>query len=351
MKHPVSWRSLFRVPNGYHNPPNGLYVYQPQQLNAAVAASQTPRSCFFVLNARHYSLFDLLLALPYLESCLVCLQGAAAHERFYRTMKLTLATLFLTTWISTTHAWGDGSYYNSGSGSYSDNSNDNSDSTYSSNGYQRFGGQGFFSDSYSTKVIAHAVLATIAFGFLFPAGGILIRLASFRGLWIIHGIWQLLAYALYIAAFALGVYLVRKGPRNMLHDPHPIIGIILLGLLFFQPFFGLVHHFKFKKHLRRTLWSYLHLWIGRIVVTLGIINGGLGLRLARRMPFERPSDGAIIGYGVAAGFMWLLYVLSAVIGERRRSRVRTEAAGQNATNQKAYASSRTSSNANEGRDA
>ncbi|KAF2214674.1 hypothetical protein CERZMDRAFT_57181 [Cercospora zeae-maydis SCOH1-5] len=262
-------------------------------------------------------------------------------------MKPTIATVFLIACISTTHAWSGGPYYNGGSDG--DSRNDDSDSSYSSNGYQGFGGQGFFSDSYSTKVIAHAVLATIAFGFLFPAGGILIRLASFRGLWVVHAVWQLLAYALYIAAFALGVYLVRTGPRNMLHDPHPIIGIVLLGLLFFQPFSGLLHHFLFRKHLRRTLWSYLHLWLGRIVVTLGIINGGLGLRLARRMPFGRPSDGAIIGYGVAAGFMWLLYVLSAIIGERRRSRVREQAVAQNPTSRKVYASSKTSSDANEGR--
>ncbi|PIB01261.1 hypothetical protein CB0940_00125 [Cercospora beticola] len=264
-------------------------------------------------------------------------------------MKLTLATACLAACISTTYAWGGGSYYDDGSGSSSDSSSDNSGSSYSSNGFQGFGNSGFFSDSYSTKVIAHAVLATVAFGFLFPAGGILIRLASFRGLWVIHAVWQLLAYVLYIAAFGLGVWLVRTGPRNMLHDPHPIIGIVLLGLLFFQPFFGLLHHFLFRKHLRRTLWSYLHLWLGRIVVTLGIINGGLGLRLARRMPFNRPSNGAIIGYGVAAGVMWLLYVLSAIIGERRRSRVREQAAAQAPMSQKAYAPSKSSSTGRGGR--
>ena len=119
-------------------------------------------------------------------------------------------------------------------------------------------------------------------------------------------------------------------------------------MIFFQPFFGLMHHLLFKRHLRRTFWSYAHLWLGRIIVTLGIINGGLGLRLARRLPIGRPSRGAIIGYSVAAGVMWLLYVLAVVLGENRRRRVRQTAA-QATGNEKAYASSKSSSHNPEGR--
>lgn len=104
-----------------------------------------------------------------------------------------------------------------------------------------------------------------------------------------------------------------------------------------------MHHLLFKKHLRRTFWSYAHLWLGRIIVTLGIINGGLGLRLARKLPIVGPPGrGAIIGYSAAAGVMWLLYVLAVVLGERRRSRVRQTAA-QATGNEKAYASSKSSS--------
>lgn len=120
--------------------------------------------------------------------------------------------------------------------------------------------------------------------------------------------------------------LVRNSPRDTIHDPHPIIGLILLAVIFFQPFFGLMHHLLFKRHLRRTIWSYAHLWLGRIVITLGIINGGLGLRLARKFPLGPPSRGAMIGYGIAAGFMWLLYVLAVLLGERKRRKVRRSAA-------------------------
>ena len=167
-------------------------------------------------------------------------------------------------------------------------------------------------------ITAHAVMAALAFGFIFPSGGILIRLASFPRLWLAHGIVQLLAYFLYIAAFALGVYMASHA--RLINEAHPILGIVVFVLIIFQPVLGFVHHVAFKKYSRRTVWSYAHVWLGRIAITLGIINGGLGLQLSQRTRIFAPSQGAIIGYAVAAGVMWLLYVASAIIGERKRSR-------------------------------
>ena len=166
-------------------------------------------------------------------------------------------------------------------------------------------------------VTAHAVLATLAFGLLFPVGGIIIRLASFPGLWWVHGLFQMVAYVLYIAAFAIGVHMATR--MHMLHLAHPIIGIVLFVLLIFQPILGFLHHTMFKKHSRRVLWSYGHIWLGRIVITLGIINGGLGLKLAERSPFAA-KKGAIIAYGVVAGGIWLIYMASAIYGEMKRKR-------------------------------
>lgn len=106
---------------------------------------------------------------------------------------------------------------------------------------------------------------------------------------------------------------------DMIHNAHPILGIVLFVALFFQPFLGTLHHFFFKKHSRRGFFSYAHIWLGRILITLGIINGGLGLQFAGRFRLAPPSTGAIIGYGVGAGLIWLIYVVSVLVGERRRS--------------------------------
>jgi len=70
----------------------------------------------------------------------------------------------------------------------------------------------------------------------------------------------------------------------------------------------------FKKHARRFVWSYFHIWLGRILITLGIINGGLGLRLANN------TKKGEIAYGVIAGFMWLVWMAAAVYGEVKRAR-------------------------------
>jgi hypothetical protein len=69
---------------------------------------------------------------------------------------------------------------------------------------------------------------------------------------------------------------------KQLDQAHPIIGIVLFILIFFQPILGYMHHRLFKKYKRRTFWSHAHIWLGRIIITLGIINGGLGLDLAHK---------------------------------------------------------------------
>ena len=171
---------------------------------------------------------------------------------------------------------------------------------------------------YNAIITAHAVLATAAFAFFFPLGGILIRLGNFPRLWLIHGIFQMFAYLIYIAAFGLGIYMTANTP--MMSERHPIIGVIVLLLVLFQPLLGFVHHLAFKKHSKRVVWSYAHIWLGRIAITLGIINGGLGLELSKKTRFSAPSQGAVIGYSVVAGLMWLAYVASVIYGERKRSR-------------------------------
>ncbi|RYP52931.1 hypothetical protein DL768_002027 [Monosporascus sp. mg162] len=165
----------------------------------------------------------------------------------------------------------------------------------------------------------HGILAAIAFVGLFPLGSIFVRVIPGRFAWIVHAITQTVAYIVFIGAAVLGLYLV-----NMIQIPpngaslletsavnvHPIVGIVILALLFFQLILGLVHHAKFKRLGRRTAWTHLHLWNGRVMMTLGIVNGGLGLGLAR------PSSGSIAAYLVVAATVWLL-VLAAAHGELR----------------------------------
>ncbi|KAF2139557.1 iron reductase domain protein [Aplosporella prunicola CBS 121167] len=204
-------------------------------------------------------------------------------------------------------------------GSSSGGNSVNSFGANPSNPLQLSGQQGLFG-SHRDMLIAHGVLACLAFVIFFPFGAISIRLFSFPSLIWFHAAIQILGYMLFIAAFGIGVYIATQMKAMDMY--HPIIGIVLFVLLFFQPILGFMHHALFKKYRKRTLWSYGHLWLGRIIITLGIINGGLGLLWA-----DNAGQSAYIAYGVVGGIIWLIYVFAAIYGEIKRARTPPAYAG------------------------
>jgi len=190
-----------------------------------------------------------------------------------------------------------------------------------SNGFRPIGAAGGSNGNQRTMLIAHGVLASLAFVILFPMGSIAIRLASFPGIIWIHAIFQVVAYLIYIVAAGLGLYLAKD--LNVMSDKHPIIGIAVLLALFVQPIFGWLHHSLFKKYGHRMMWSHAHIWVGRIAISLGIINGGLGLKLSDCR--GQSSKGGMIAYGVVAAVIWLAWVVATFIGERRRIKAQRNA--------------------------
>lgn len=68
--------------------------------------------------------------------------------------------------------------------------------------------------------------------------------------------------------------------------------------------------------------GYIHLWMGRVLIVLGVITGGLGIRLTSFSPFRTDSQTRISGivYGVVAGIMMALYIVIVVLFEIRRKR-------------------------------
>lgn len=80
-----------------------------------------------------------------------------------------------------------------------------------------------------------------------------------------------------------------------------------------QPVLGYLHHAAFKRLGRRQVWSHLHLWNGRLAITMGIINGGLGLMISRA-----PAH-VTTAYIAVSAVMWVLWFCAAVFGECRRA--------------------------------
>lgn len=95
------------------------------------------------------------------------------------------------------------------------------------------------------------------------------------------------------------------------------MGTVAVALLGLQPIFGWFHHRHFVKHKRRGIISHIHIWYGRCLIIVGIVNGGLGLRLSG----SAPGSDLTITYAVLAAFFFVVYiaVLGYSIYRKRRS--------------------------------
>lgn len=99
-----------------------------------------------------------------------------------------------------------------------------------------------------------------------------------------------------------------------LTEAHPIIGLVLLALLLAQPVGGFLHHSNYKRTGGRTAISHGHIWGGRALIVLGIINGGLGLRLA-----DNTTTGRVV-YAIVAAVMSVAWAAAIAWGEWRSRR-------------------------------
>lgn len=84
--------------------------------------------------------------------------------------------------------------------------------------------------------------------------------------------------------------------------------------MFLQPILGALHHMSFKRQGRRGALSHVHVWYGRALMILGIINGGLGLQLASAgMPLR-------MAYIVLSAIIGVPYFLAVPWSEWRKAR-------------------------------
>jgi len=149
--------------------------------------------------------------------------------------------------------------------------------------------------------MAHAILGPVAFALLFPFGAMFIRVFDFRGMVWAHAGWMMATYTVILASMGMGVWMAVM--TDALDTAHAVIGLVVVGCLLVQPITGLTHHLLWKCSGRPNPATYFHIWWGRAIITLGIINGGLGLQLS-----GNTTKGEII-YGVVAGVIWSLWVV------------------------------------------
>ena len=124
--------------------------------------------------------------------------------------------------------------------------------------------------SVSSLIIVHAICLAGAFLLLFPLGVVALRwFASFRSHWML----QVLATLICILGLILAITFSAMDPEyDSFNQAHQIIGMIAVVGLLIQMLLGISHHKQYKKMEQRTWYSHAHLWVGRLVVALGMFN-------------------------------------------------------------------------------
>jgi hypothetical protein len=106
----------------------------------------------------------------------------------------------------------------------------------------------------------------------------------------------------------------NPGIFQLYQQAHTKIGTIVVCLMVVQPALGFAHHSYYKKHKERGSISYVHIYYGRALMLLGVINGGLGLQLAAA------PQAFITAYIVVAAVIAALYVIVKFVSGLRRRR-------------------------------
>lgn len=91
------------------------------------------------------------------------------------------------------------------------------------------------------------------------------------------------------------------------------MGTVVVALMGLQPILGGLHHMHYRKHQQRGIVSHVHIWYGRALMLIGIVNGGLGLKLAGS------PKAFTVAYSVLAGIFGAAYVGAAIFGAFKRT--------------------------------
>lgn len=172
----------------------------------------------------------------------------------------------------------------------------------------------FDHDRFDRMRTAHAVLMTVAFVLLFPLSALALHILPSTVVRI-HAILQLFTLAVTVAGFGLGVAMAKD--VHLLKHHHAIIGMVVVAcLILFQPGMGLLQHRYFRKTGDKGPFAYLHRWLGRIMIILGVVNVGLGFEITGIGSSDVPK-GAVIAYGTVAGVIAIWYMVIVMLTGRR----------------------------------
>lgn len=154
---------------------------------------------------------------------------------------------------------------------------------------------------------SHAALATLSWGLFFPLGAILVRVVTGNAR-NVHWMLQTFGFITFTAAFILGAWTATYLKLWVTFNGHAIIGTIIYGLTLSMPILGILHHKNYISTHNSYKFAWIHVYLGRVLILAGIINGGLGFQLGyyeTHLPKLRQGE---IAYGAIAGFIGLVWI-------------------------------------------
>ena len=184
------------------------------------------------------------------------------------------------------------------------------------------GGSSTFPSSSSptdTTRAAHAAIMSLVFLIFFPLFALTLYLPYANRVRLVHAPLQLLSIVLLIVGLALGVKLGNR--LDELDAYHQIIGyIVVAALVLFQPALGIYQHLYYHRTGGRSAMGVFHKWLGRTVICVGVVNGGLGFRQAGGAGSTNVPNYAVILYSIIAVVVFLIYLAVVFISKRRANR-------------------------------
>ena len=96
---------------------------------------------------------------------------------------------------------------------------------------------------------------------------------------------------------------------------HPIIGLVVFGLATVQLPGGPIAHLMNRKRGHSTIVGTVHAGVGILAITLGMINGGVGLLYHNHIP---PSE--FVPYAVFTAIIWACFVAFALVTRMKRAK-------------------------------
>ncbi|KAI0528231.1 hypothetical protein F5B22DRAFT_584260 [Xylaria bambusicola] len=156
------------------------------------------------------------------------------------------------------------------------------------------------------KAIIHAVFMILAFVGIWPFGILVLRVGG-SPRW--HAINQVVAFGFVLVGAILGFTVsVSYNRSKKFNDPHQIIGILVFIFSISQLVLGFLHHRAYKKTQQTTKMAPIHVWLGRFVILLGIVNGFTGFPLALSPNYNFALLGVVL-------FVLLFFLLTLVAGK------------------------------------